>query len=256
MVRVARRQRHVDDYLCVMHTCYHPALRAGLQALPEDEALHVVRVLRAKEGDALRLVNGEGAWADGEVAHVSKRSCDVRVLEVHDEGMTRPEGLVLVVAPTKHTDRFEWLLEKATELGVEAIVPVWTARSERRIEKHERWDKVLVAATKQSQRRWKPVLHPAVECHRLLESHPWLATRAGAVAHCMDRCEGTPERRAWTAWQSDHASAWLAVGPEGDFTEAEVRQFTEWGAAPVHLGALRLRTETAGIAAVAQFGQG
>ena len=237
-----------------MHTCFHPALRVGVQALPEDEALHVVRVLRAKEGDALRLVNGEGAWADGNVVHATKRSCDVVVSEVQGAGASRPEGLVLLVAPTKHTDRFEWLLEKATELGVEAIVPMWTARSERRIEKHERWDKVLVAATKQSQRLWKPVLHPAVECAGLLECHPWLATRAGAVAHCINRCEGTPDRVAWTAWQSDRASAWLAVGPEGDFTEAEVRQFVEWGAKPVHLGELRLRTETAGMAAVAQFG--
>jgi len=235
-----------------MHTCFHPDLREGLIPLPEDEAIHVARVLRMQVGDAVRLVDGQGAEALGTLASVSKRAAAVRIEGIHRDG-ERPSGLILVVAPTKHTDRFEWLLEKATELGVEEILPVWTERSERRVDKHERWDKVLVAATKQCERRWKPVLHSACTLTELLKQHPHLNARPASVAHCMAHVQGVPDRVPWTEWQSQHESAWLAVGPEGDFSVAEVQLLVEHGAVPVHLGDLRLRTETAGMAAVAQF---
>jgi len=235
-----------------MHTCFHPDLREGLIPLPEDEAIHVARVLRMREGESLRLVDGHGSEAVGALVSVSKRSATVRVDEILREG-TRPSGLILLVAPTKHTDRFEWLLEKATELGVEEILPVWTDRSERRVDKHERWNKVLVAATKQCERRWKPVLHPACALANALDEHPHLQARPGAVAHCMTHVEGAQDRVSWREWQCGHESAWLAIGPEGDFSEAEVQMLVGRNAVPVHLGDLRLRTETAGMAAVAQF---
>lgn len=236
-----------------MHTCFHLNLAEGLQPLLDDEAVHVARVLRMKAGQSVRLVNGQGAEALGRLVEVGKRKVFVEVEEVRREDR-RPSGLILVVAPTKQTDRFEWLLEKATELGVEEVVPVWTQRSERKTEKHDRWDKVLVAATKQCQRLWKPTLHPAVELNELHATLPHLKNRPGAVAHCMDAVEGTTPRVAWTTWQQGKPSAWLAVGPEGDFAAEEVLGLVQAGANPVHLGALRLRTETAGIAAVAQFG--
>ena len=235
-----------------MHTCYLPNLRTGSLALLEDEAVHVGRVLRMKEGDAVRLVDGEGGEAVGRLELVSKRSVVVDVQEVSKQSH-RPTGLILIVAPTKHTDRFEWLLEKATELGVEEIIPVWTERSERRVDKHVRWNKVLIAATKQCRRLWKPKFHEACPLPKLFEEHPQLRNRKGAVAHCMVDLDGAPTRMDWVQWQADLDSAWIAVGPEGDFAEAEIRELMTEGADPVHLGELRLRTETAGIAAVAQF---
>ena len=159
----------------------------------------------------------------------------------------------LVVAPTKHTDRFEWLVEKATELGVKEIIPVWTRRSERRTDKHARWSKVVVAATKQCQRPWMPVLYEASPLGEVFDRHPHLKDVHGAVAHCDDALSSVPGRVAWLDWQSNHADAWLAVGPEGDFSAEEVEWLHASGATPVHLGSLRLRTETAGMAAVAQF---
>ena len=134
-----------------MHTCFHPDLQPGVLELTEDEALHVVRVLRMREGDAVRLMDGLGGVAIGELVRVGKRQASVHVGKV-SRLEERPSGLSLVVAPTKHTDRFEWLVEKATELGVKEIIPVWTRRSERRTDKHARWSKVVVAATKQCQR--------------------------------------------------------------------------------------------------------
>ena len=235
-----------------MHTCFHPDLQVGVSPLSEEEALHVVRVLRMTEGQTVRLIDGVGGEADGTLTAVGKRKASVHVEHV-DREEARPRGLTLVVAPTKATDRFEWLLEKATELGVEEVIPVWTQRSERRVDKHDRWRKVVVAATKQCQRRWMPELHEACSLKDLFEQHPALRTRAGAVAHCMSALPDVPVRVSWVGWQEGHTHAWLAIGPEGDFTEAEVRQLVECDAQTVHLGALRLRTETAAMAAVAQF---
>ena len=235
-----------------MHTCFHPELEVGVSPLPEEEALHVVRVLRMSEGQTVRLIDGRGGLAQGILTAVGKRSASVQVAHVEREE-DRPKGLVLVVAPTKANDRFEWLLEKATELGVEEVIPVWTDRSERRVDKHDRWRKVMVAATKQCQRRWMPQLQEACALKDLFDLHQGLLGRPGAVAHCMRKVSGLSERVAWTEWQQDKSEAWLAIGPEGDFTEAEVRWLVDRNANAVHLGVLRLRTETAAMAAVAQF---
>ena len=235
-----------------MHTCFHSDLQPGILELTEEEALHVVRVLRMREGDAVRLMDGLGGVAIGELVRVGKRQASVHVDKV-SRLEERPSGLSLVVAPTKHTDRFEWLVEKATELGVKEIIPVWTRRSERRTDKHARWSKVVVAATKQCQRPWMPVLHEASPLGEVFDRHPHLKDVHGAVAHCDDALSSVPGRVAWLDWQSNHADAWLAVGPEGDFSAEEVEWLHASGATPVHLGSLRLRTETAGMAAVAQF---
>ena len=235
-----------------MHTCFEPNLREGLVSLMEDEAIHVARVLRMREGDEVRLIDGQGGEASGRLTLVTKRSTSVEVEALRRE-VHRPEGLILIVAPTKHTDRFEWLLEKATELGVEEIIPVWTERSERKVDKHDRWRKVVIAATKQCQRLWMPRFHPACPLGQLFQEHQHLQSISGAVAHCMANLEGVPARQPWTAWQHGKKRAWIAIGPEGDFSDNEVQLLCDANVSPVHLGHLRLRTETAGMAAVAQF---
>ena len=235
-----------------MHTCYLTELNSGLISLHEEEAIHVARVLRMKEGEVVRLIDGVGGEALGRLMSVSKRAVQVQIDEVQREA-TRPRGLTLVVAPTKHTDRFEWLLEKATELGVEEVIPVWTERSERRVDKNSRWDKVIVSATKQCQRRWKPLFHAACALRDVLDCHPHLNQKSGAVAHCVSEVEDVPQREPWLKWQAKHEDAWIAIGPEGDFSVEEIQFLNGHGASPVHLGDLRLRTETAGVAAMAQF---
>ena len=180
-----------------MHTCFHPDLHPGVLELTEEEALHVVRVLRMKEGESVRLMDGMGGVATGELVQVGKRQASVHVEEV-SRSEKRPSGLSLVVAPTKHTDRFEWLIEKATELGVREIVPVWTRRSERRTDKHVRWSKVVVSATKQCQRPWMPLLHEACPLGEVFERHPHLKEIQGAVAHCDDALTSVPARAGQT----------------------------------------------------------
>lgn len=237
-----------------MHTCHHPELTEGVQFLEDDESLHVSKVLRLKVGDKVRLIDGEGGVALGTLVEVGKRKAQV-VVEKVDRHSARPRSLVLLVSPTKSTDRFEWLLEKCTELGAEAIVPIWTERSERKIEKRERWERVVVAATKQCQRLWKPKLHEAMPLMEVPDRVEYLSNRPGAVAHCMTPVKKSAGKLSWTDWQLKHEAAWIAIGPEGDFTPAEVEWLVASGAQEVHLGELRLRTETAGVAAMAQFGK-
>ena len=191
-----------------MHTCYHPELHVGVSPLSEEEALHVVRVLRMTRAN--RSAHRWRRWRGrGNLDCRGKRKASVHVEKV-DREESRPRGLVLVVAPTKATDRFEWLLEKATELGVEAVIPVWTERSERRVDKHERWRKVVVAATKQCQRRWMPELHEACSLKDLFDQHPALKTRPGAVAHCMSSLlDGlTACLKRWQEGQSRAVGHW------------------------------------------------
>lgn len=237
-----------------MHTCHQPGLVQGLNELSEEEALHVSRVLRMKQGAQVRLVDGHGKVASGVVVDVGKKAVRVEVEEMIVEA-SRPQGLSLVVSPTKQSDRFEWLIEKATELGVDKIIPVWTQRSERRIDKHARWQKVVVSATKQCQRIWMPVLAEACNVSDLFESHPELLKQRGAVAHCMPTVDHVPDRVSWSDFQSSLQQAWIAIGPEGDFASEEVQALHAKGATPVNLGSQRLRTETAGMAAVARFNQ-
>ena len=160
-----------------MHTCFHPDLHPGVLELTEEEALHVVRVLRMKEGESVRLMDGMGGVATGELVQVGKRRASVHVEEV-SRSEERPSGLSLVVAPTKHTDRFEWLIEKATELGVKEIDKPWSkvwTRPQRRpspgvdweevFDKHVRWSNGALwclrpsNATRRLWGRWMPVLH-------------------------------------------------------------------------------------------------
>ena len=129
-----------------MHTFYTPSLTLPLHVLDGEEAEHAVRVLRVRPGEAVECVDGRGGRYVGRVEEVTKRSCALRLEAAPAEPVLNP-ALVLVVAPTKSTDRFEWLLEKATELGVSAVQPVWPARSERGMEDFERWERILFAGT-------------------------------------------------------------------------------------------------------------
>ena len=146
---------------------------------------------------------------------------------------TRPPGLTW--SGTHQSDRpVRVVAGKATELGVEEVIPVWTQRSERRVESTTA-GAGGVAATKQTTARGCLVA-PACNLDQVFDAHPQLTRRAGAVAHCMTACDNTPERIAWPLWQAGQNHAWIAIGPEGDFTTEEVQWLAARSATPVHLG--------------------
>ena len=143
-----------------------PDLREGHFELPDEEARHAIKVLRAKSGDKFLLTNGKGYSATAEVVGLDK-NCTLSFRSMLFHAFKKPE-LKMMVCPTKNTDRFEWFLEKAVEIGVSEIIPVWSNRSERKVEKYDRWNKVLASALKQSQRFYLPKLHKAVQLNEAI----------------------------------------------------------------------------------------
>ena len=241
-------------FLCSMRRFYAPNVAPCPHQLGPEEARHLGQVLRARPGDAVELADGRGAIFPAEVVSVGKREALLQVGVPSCFPEPKP-ALTLWVAPTKHTDRFEWFLEKACECGVARIQPIWTARSERRIEKRDRWVRTLTEAMKQSRRAWLPELLPAIELNEALEGlsaaegeGPWLG-----LAHCP--VPGHPDwsRQSMTEALPRQRDALIAIGPEGDFDPEEIQHFGTAGFTPVTFGEHRLRTETAALYAVQAF---
>ena len=226
-----------------MQLFYDPDLQPGLHQLRDAEARHAFQVLRKRVGDTLDLVDGKGGWYKAAVTDISKRACFIDAREVRREPSRAKHRLHLYVAPTKNIDRFEWILEKATEIGVDFIQPILTEHSERKRIRIDRLERVLEAAMKQSLRAWMP---------RLGELLP--------LAEALR--EASPDCRGFIAYlgaadtpllheeyvRGDSVS--LFVGPEGGFSPEEAKLVKETGGAYVSLGPNRLRTETAAIVAV------
>ena len=231
-----------------MRSLYVPNLCLGCFELPEYEARHAIKALRARVGDMFLLIDGKGNHAVGKIVEVLKRTCIIEVAAVNSDPAPSP-SLTMIVCPTKQAERFEWFLEKAVEIGVDRVIPAWCKRSEKKVEKFDRWNKVLVSAMKQSQRTWLPVLEPACSLKVALE----LTTESEilCVAHCMSPLEGAKKHLLRAL--SKNESACVAIGPEGDFTEDEVRLMIEQGGVEISLGDSRLRTETAALSAVTYF---
>ena len=226
-----------------MLTCFAPGLTpaAATYQLSEDESKHAVRVLRLNEGDAIDLLDGRGGLYTAIVADANPKRCQLRISQ-HAHVPPRPYFTHVAVAPTKNLDRMEWFVEKAVEVGVERISFLRCARSERRELKLERLEKIAISALKQSGQAWLP---------RLDELEDFAAFVAGVtpettfIAHLE---EG--ERTALAQVAGAGPGCCVLIGPEGDFTPGEIALALERGIRPVTLGASRLRTETAALAAV------
>lgn len=234
-----------------MRQFYVPEALPGKLDLSREESRHLAKVLRAREGDQVQLVDGKGHKFQAQLTSVSPSCCQLIVEEPVFMPALTPR-LTLAIAPTKKTDRLEWFLEKACEIGVARVQPIWTRRSERRIEKPERWNRVLVEAMKQCQDAWLPVLEPALDFSDFLEQYQG-ESGMRALAHCPVEGLSAFERTDfWTQLQSGQ-DAVVCIGPEGDFTASEIEQAVEKGWSPVTFGPRRLRTETAALYAVQAF---
>lgn len=206
-----------------------------------DESRHIARVLRLGVGDALWLTDGRGTLARAEVTASSDRECEVTILESKPEFERRPYRLVLGVAPTKNADRYEWMAEKATEIGVDAIVPVLCDHSERRTQRTDRLEKIVVSAMKQSLKAYLPVVEPLCAFDELV-ARPFEGLKL--IAHC----EADTPRELMRDVVAPGKNVLLLIGPEGDFSPEEIALALSRGFRPVSLGSSRLRTETAAIA--------
>ncbi|WP_139921564.1 16S rRNA (uracil(1498)-N(3))-methyltransferase [Hymenobacter sp. DG01] len=223
------------------HTFYAPQLTLPTYTLPEDESKHAVRVLRLGPTDAVVLVDGRGGVYQAQVEVADPKRCQLRILQ-KQQVAPRSYQVHVAVAPTKNLDRMEWLVEKAVEIGVDTLTFLRCARSERRELKLDRLEKIAVSALKQSGQAWLPQLVELTDFARFL---PTVAPETTFIAHLEDG-ERTPLSRVAAAG----AGCCILIGPEGDFTPHEIEAAFARGIRPVTLGASRLRTETAALAAV------
>ena len=214
--------------------------------LPPDEAMHALRVLRMKIGDEMVLMDGQGNYYRAEVTLAHTKHCLYEIKEQMPQERQWQGHIHLAIAPTKMMERIEWMTEKAVEVGVDEISFLNCQFSERRLVKIPRLEKIMIAAVKQSHKAWATKLNEIVTFDTFIQQ-----PREGRkfIAHCY---EEVPRTYLFDELQKSSVSdeTTVLIGPEGDFSIDEVRQAVDAGFISVHLGKSRLRTETAGLAAV------
>ena len=224
-----------------MHVFYTPDITSDLYTLNEEESKHCSKVLRLNLGDTIHLIDGKGGLYEAEISGISKKNVQLKVISKQLAFGKRNHHLHIAIAPTKNIDRLEWFLEKATEIGIDEITPLICDRSERKIVKEERLEKVITSAVKQSLTAYHPQLNPTISFAELMKQK---TDAVKMIAHCM---EG--EKPFVQQVIVPHQSYLILIGPEGDFTPAELDAALQNGYKPVTLGTTRLRTETAALAA-------
>lgn len=214
--------------------------------LPADEARHALRVLRLQGGDDIYLMDGGGTFYRAKVTLAAGKHCGYSIEETLPQEKTWNGRIHLAIAPTKMTDRIEWMLEKATEIGFDEATMLHCRFSERKHVRMDRLDKIAVAAMKQSRKAWKPVLNDLTKFEDFVK-RPCVGRKF--ICHCYDEIEKTDLYTELQGMPGDEAVTVL-VGPEGDFSIDEVRSAMANGYESASLGSSRLRTETAGLMAV------
>jgi 16S rRNA (uracil1498-N3)-methyltransferase len=229
-----------------MQLFYNPNINSESKefSFDKEESKHIVKVLRKKEDDILHVTNGLGFLFATEIIIASEKKCIVRILNYQITGAA-PFYIHLAVAPTKMNDRFEWFLEKATEIGIHEITPIICDHSERKLIKTERFSKIIESAMKQSLQFYLPKLNEPCTFKEFIEKN-----HDGNlyIAHCEET-----EKQLLKENITYNEKYTLLIGPEGDFSEKEIKLAMNNNYTPVSLGNTRLRTETAAVVACHSF---
>ncbi|MBN1131441.1 MAG: 16S rRNA (uracil(1498)-N(3))-methyltransferase [Bacteroidales bacterium] len=221
-----------------MHLFYTPFIEEPFHDLDESESRHAVKVIRLRKGDGVILVDGKGTWCEACIVDDNPGKCRLKILSKTENHAPLPYHLHIGIPLLKNMERFEWFLEKATEIGISEITPILCTHSERFKLKTDRMERIIISAMKQSQRAFKPILHPLTPFTNWIRS-PYHGTKAiGFIDEFYQTC----------LWDVPLKNGLLmAIGPEGDFTSEEVTQAVKQNFLPVSLGRSRLRSETAGL---------
>jgi 16S rRNA (uracil1498-N3)-methyltransferase len=206
------------------------------------ESRHIIRVLRKKIGDKINITNGKGLLFNAEITLANDKNCVVNIISIDEKKKPWNYHLHVAIAPTKNMDRLEWFLEKATEIGIDEITPLLCDRSERKVLKSGRLEKIIESAMKQSLQYYLPKLNPFTKFSDFLN---WDTHGELFIAHC----ENT-ERKSLKSILHPDKNITILIGPEGDFSTIEIEKAIQKRYIPITLGNNRLRTETAGLAAV------
>ncbi len=212
--------------------------------LDEDTSRHVVQVLRMKTCEQLNLTDGKGSLLTCAVTNDNKKHCGVEVLSSIHYPLSSKK-ISIAISLVKNSNRFEWFLEKATEIGVQEIIPLICERTEKERFRFDRMQGICISAMLQSQQTWLPVLREPVKYE---DMKIWKCENGNNfIAHCIDDSKTTLSN----SHISTSSHSLICIGPEGDFTPKEIEIALQHGFIPVSLGETRLRTETAGVVAAA-----
>ena len=215
-------------------------LKTTQEILDEDTSKHIVQVLRMQNGEKIQLTDGKGNLYTAEIVDDNRKKCELKILSCSSHPSSSKK-ITIAISLVKNSTRFEWFLEKATEIGVSEIVPLLCSRTEKQHFRHERMKSILISAMLQSQQTWLPILHEPTKFSNFLHS---AVTGKKFIAHCE-----AGEPRIELKGYHPFGDSCMLIGPEGDFSLDEIELALENNFLPVTLGNTRLRTETAGVVA-------
>ena len=233
-----------------MELFYSSDIQGSIVKLDSVESGHFVRVLRHKAGDEISVIDGKGSLYRCTLLNADAKEAEAQVIErVYPFG-SHPYHLTLAVCPTKNNDRYEWFAQKATEFGIDRIVPTIGEHSERRVFKTDRIGKIVLAATKQSLKASLPQIDEPMSVKQFISSCAD-SKALKLICYCSDELAQRTSIKEALKSLGDNREIIVLIGPEGDFSQGEVRAAMDSGWVPVQLGESRFRTETAALAATA-----
>jgi 16S rRNA (uracil1498-N3)-methyltransferase len=225
-----------------MQIFYAPDIEGSSYTLDEKESNHCIRVLRMREGDQVKLIDGRGGLYEGLISDADQKKCKISITNVLRDYEKRSYRLHVAISPIKNPERYEWFIEKSVEIGIDKITPLICHNTEKQGVKTERINNLIISAMKQSLKSEKSELMESKSFNEFIAQS---FSRIKMIAHCD---KAFPVKSINDVYKPND-NAVILIGPEGDFTSEEIRSAIAAGFIPVHLGKSRLRTETAGIAA-------
>ncbi len=224
-----------------MQIFYTADINSNEFTLSKEESKHCIMVLRKTIGDEINLIDGKGGFYTARITDNNIKSCKLEIVKIENDFGKSKTHIHIAIAPTKSNDRFEWFLEKATEIGINEITPIVCDNSERKVLKLERMNKILISAMKQSKRAYLPKLNDVISYKAFVQS---TFDEDCYIAHCVES-----EKSQLKDVLIKNKNSLILIGPEGDFSTNEIQLALENNFKAVSLGSSRLRTETAGIVA-------
>ncbi len=210
--------------------------------LPESDSQHCVRVLRMKSGDMIEVIDGKGYRYECKILEAHQKRTQVEIINKKNIPLSWNNNITIAVAPTKHMDRMEWLVEKLTEVGVNQVIPLLCRHSERKEIKTERLEKIAISAMKQSLKTVLPTICQITNIKSVI-------CECNATQKYIAYCDQSIPRVLFSEEYVPNKDTTILIGPEGDFSQDEIKLALENGFKPISLGDNRLRTETAALVA-------
>jgi 16S rRNA (uracil1498-N3)-methyltransferase len=229
-----------------MQIFYAPEISGDLYALDSTESKHIIRVLRMTKGTCVKLIDGKGNLFEGVIDNPDQKKCIIRITGITRDFEKRDYRLHIAISPLKNPERFEWFIEKSVEIGVDEITPLICRNTEKPGIKKERINNLVISAMKQSLKAYRPLVNDPCNFNDFIP-------RENEVRKMIAHCNSTNPRKKISEVCFKNDSAVILIGPEGDFSEAEIKKAADNGYEQVSLGNSRLRTETAGVVACHSF---